>query len=344
MNKSPFGLDIGATTIKIVWLTKQGKGYLFNSSIMASAPLKGMLSESPLDEEEMAQTILKATQEAGIESKFVNIALAENQVYTKVIEMPVLSDKELRSAIYWEAEQHIPVPLDSISLVWSVLKKPQAASSSEKMEVLMVGAPTALVEKYQRVMTLAGLTVNSLETEIISTVRALSYGEDFPISIVINIGSVSTSLAIVRNGSMIFTYSMPIGGSAINRAIASDLGLTPAQAEEYKKVYGISGKNLGGKIGQATEPILKSILTEVKKSIAYYSQKYTDNQPIKQILLSGGTAKLPGIDLFFANNSGIESAIANPWKSLISQEVPKEILENAADYTIAVGLAMRDYE
>jgi type IV pilus assembly protein PilM len=137
---------------------------------------------------------------------------------------------------------------------------------------------------------------------------------------------------------------MSVGGSAINRAIATDFGLTLQQAEEYKKVYGVSGKSLGGKIGQATEPILNSILMEVKKSLAFYSQKYKDEGPIRQILLSGGTAKLPGIDLFFANNSGIETAIANPWKVLSSQTIPKEVLDNASDYTIAVGLAMRNYE
>ena len=101
---------------------------------------------------------------------------------------------------------------------------------------------------------------------------------------------------------------------------------------------------MGGKIGKATEPILNSILSEVKKSLAFYTQKYKEDTPIRQIILSGGTAKLPGIGIFFANNSGIETAIANPWKNLASQSIPKEILDNGPDYTIAVGLAMRDYE
>jgi len=81
---------------------------------------------------------------------------------------------------------------------------------------------------------------------------------------VVNIGAISTSFAIVRQGAMVFTYSMSIGGAAINRAIATDFGLTPQQAEEYKRVYGISGKSLGGKIGKATEPILNSILERLK--------------------------------------------------------------------------------
>ncbi len=344
MNKQSFGLDIGATSIKLCWLDGQKGAFILKAASISPAPAKGMMSQSALDEEEMAQGIAKAAKDAGIETKFVNVALPENQVYTKVLEMPSLSDRELASAIYWEAEQYIPVPLPNITLVWNVLKRPNIPSQTEKMQVLMVGAPTILINKYQKIIKMAGFEINGMETEILSTLRSIILDETFPNSLIVNIGAVSTSFAIVRSGIMVFTYSMSIGGAAINRAIATDFGLTSQQAEEYKRVYGVSGKSLGGKIGKATEPILNSILSEIKKSIAFYSQKYKDDSPIRQIILSGGTAKLPGIEIFFANNSGIETAIANPWKVLASQQMPKEILDNASDYTIAVGLAMRDYE
>lgn len=344
MNKKAFGLDIGATSIKLVWLDGKKGAFILKAALISPAPAHGMMSESALDTEEMAQALAKSVKDAGVDTKLVNVALPENQVYTKVLEMPVISDRELASAIYWEAEQYIPVPLQNITLVWNVLKRPNTATDGDKMQVLMVGAPTLLVNKYQKILQMAGFSVNSMETEILATLRSLVLDETFPTSLIVNIGAISTSFAIVRNGVMVFTYSMSIGGAAINRAIATDFGLTPQQAEEYKRVYGISQKSLGGKIGRATEPILNSILSEIKKSIAFYSQKYKDDSPIRQIILSGGTAKLPGIEIFFANNSGIETAIANPWKVLASQQMPKEILDNASDYTIAVGLAMKDYE
>jgi len=344
MSNKGLGLDIGATSIKIAMLDGKKGAFDLKAASISPVPPRGMMSESPLDEEEMAQAIAKAVSDAGVETKLVNVALPENQVYTKVLEMPVLSDRELASAIYWEAEQYIPVPLTSITLVWNVLKRPTNMTQGEKMEVLMVGAPTMLINKYQKIISMAGFQINSMETEILAAIRSLVLDETFPTSLVVNIGAISTSFAIVRSGAMAFTYSMSVGGAAINRAIATDFGLTPQQAEEYKRVYGISGKSLGGKIGKATEPILNTILGEIKKSIAFYSQKYKDDSPIRQIILSGGTAKLPGIEIFFANNSGIETAIANPWKVLASQQMPKEILDNASDYTIAVGLAMKDYE
>lgn len=342
MNKNPFGLDIGATTLKLVWFEQKG-GLFLKASTIVPSPAKGMMSDSPLDEEEMARSIQKAVEDAKIESKTVNVALSENQVYTKVLEMPILSDKELRSAIYWEAEQYIPVPLNNITLSWSVLYKPPKPTPSDKMQVLMVGAPTALVEKYKKIMSMANLTIASMETEILSAIRALVTGQNFPPSIIVNIGALNTSLAIVRNNVMVFTYSTAIGGATINRAIATDFGMTSQQAEEYKRTYGVSKQFLGGKIGQATTPILDAIVAEVKKSLAFYSQKYKD-LPIRQIILAGGSANLPGIDGFFAQNSGIEAVVANPWKVLAPTQIPKNLIENAPDFVIAVGLAMRSYE
>jgi len=298
MNNKGLGLDIGATSIKLAMLDGKKGAFVLKAASVSPVPARGMMSESPLDEEEMAQALAKAVRDTGVDTKLVNVALPENQVYTKVLEMPVLSDRELASAIYWEAEQYIPVPLTSITLVWNVLKRPATSTQGDKMEVLMVGAPTMLVNKYQKIISMAGFQINSMETEILAAIRSLVLDESFPTSLVVNIGAISTSFAIVRAGAMVFTYSMSIGGAAINRAIATDFGLTPQQAEEYKRVYGISGKNLGGKIGKATEPILNTILGEIKKSIAFYSQKYKDDSPIRQIILSGGTAKLPGIEIF----------------------------------------------
>lgn len=351
MNKT-FGLDIGATSIKAVWLNKTKNGFQLTSYIIAPVPAKGMLSESPLDEEEMANAIRKAVETAKITTKDVNIAMAENQVYTKVIEMPALSDKELSLAINWEAEQYIPVPLSSVYLVWTILNPPQKNQKKvdSKIQVLVVGAPTVTINKYQKILALANLNVVAIETEILSVVRVLTYQKEgtktnFPPTIILSIGAVSTALALVIDRIITFTYSIPVGGIVMNRAIEADLGLSLMQAEEYKKVYGIYRGGPSEKIGKAIEPILNSILSEVKKVMIFYSQRYKEGVPIQQILLSGGTAKLPGLDLFFAQHCGIETVTANPWNILsLDQQLPQEVRNKASDYTTAIGLAIRGYE
>lgn len=340
LNKS-IGLDIGLAKIKAVSLSRQNNGFVLDSFSVMPSPSKGMLSEAPADEEELAATIKKTVDNLKANSKNVNVALSDSKVYTKVIEMPVLSDKELSLAIYWEAERHIPVALSTITLVWSVLRRPLSSASDEKMRVLMVGAPTNLIGKYQKILQMAKLTLNSIETEILAIVRVL-VPPNLPPTIIVSIGAINTSLAIIRDGILVFTYSIQTGGNAISRSIEADFGLTPTQGEEYKKTYGFSKEGVGQKVGKSTEPILASILLEIRKALAFYSQKYKDDSVITQILLSGGTAKLPGIDLFFAENLGIETVIANPWKILGDKPLPSGILNDTSDFTVALGLAMRD--
>lgn len=341
----PFGLDIGTHSIKTVSLGEDNTGFFLKSALSFPAPPRGMASESPVDQQEMAHVLKKIVTDGHIGSPYVNIALPESQVYTRVIEMPVLSDKELASAIYWEAEQQIPVPLASVTIDWSVLRRPQSGESLEKMTVLLVGASSKLLEKYQKIASLAGLVINSIETEVLSLMRSLIQTKDHPPSLILNVGTQTTSLVIVREAVMIFTYSIPIGGLAITRAIASDFGIDVSKADEYKKLYGVAQETNGDAIGKATQPILFSILAEVKKAVVFYAEKYKNESSINQILLSGASAKLPGIDTFFAEYTGIETVIVNPWNVVVNkQSLPQDILTNGPDYTVAVGLAMRPYE
>ncbi|HLD01726.1 MAG TPA: type IV pilus assembly protein PilM [Patescibacteria group bacterium] len=341
MNSKTFGIDIGATSMKAVWLAKEKTTISLVSCLAATTPEKGMLSESLIDQEAMAQVIQKLVIDAKITAKIVHVALPDNQVFTKVITMPDLSEKELSSAIYWEAEQYIPAALSTVTLDYKVLRRYETATSEKKMQVLLVAAKTTLIKKYQGIFSLVGLTVASVETEIIATVRGIVSSEQSPTSFVIHIGSLNTSLAIVQQGIVIFTYSIPLGGMAMNRAIAADFGFSLSQAEEYKKTYGLTDASLGGKIGKAIQPILFSLLTEVKKALTYYSENFKTQGPVSQILLSGGSAKLPGIDLFFVQNSGIETVIANPWKVHAIGKVPPDLLSNPAQFTVAIGLALK---
>src|SRR5476651_2141925 len=173
MKSNAFGLDIGTTAMKVVWLNRENNTISYNTSSSIPTPIQGMQSESPFDHQEMAQVINKLVIDAKITTNDVNVSLPENHAFTKVIEMPVLSDHELANAIYWEAEQYIPVPLESVTLAWSKLRTVKGSLPEEKMQVLLVAASKELIKRYQTILDLAGLTIVSVETEILAVVRSL---------------------------------------------------------------------------------------------------------------------------------------------------------------------------
>ncbi len=344
MKSDAFGLDIGSSKIKAVWLHSEKDVLSYGSATVAATPTPGIQSESPFDHQELAQAINKLVSDAKITTNKVVIALPENHIFTKVIEMPMLSDKELSSAIYWGAEEHIPAPMDTMSLGWSIIKKPHAGGTNQKMQVLLVAAPIQLIKRYQTILELSGLSVVAVESEMLAIIRGTFRSPNPPTSIIMGIGSLNTSLAIIQGGVMVFNYSIPLGGVAMTRAIASDFGLNISQAEEYKKTYGLSDKNLGGKVGAALNPIFTNISIELKKAIEFYNEKYKNESPITQIMLTGASANLPGIDLFFVKNIGIETVIINPWKMLNISGVPPQLQQMGPEFTVACGLALKDYE
>ncbi len=344
MKSKAFGLDIGTTSIKAVWLNHEKNTFVYNTSFDVVMPPQGMQSESPFDQQEMAQYINKVVIDSKITTNKVNIALPENHVFTKVIDLPAISEKELSSAIYWEAEQYIPAPLDTMTLDYTILRRPKDSLSEQRMQVLLVAAAKQLVKRYQTILELAGLTLVAVETEILSVMRGIVGGNRIPTSLLMNIGALNTLLSIVQNNTIVFSYSIPLGGTSLTRSIAADFGVATNQAEEYKRVYGLSDKNFGGKVGQAIEPILSTILVEVKKALTFYNDKYKNESSVSQIILTGGGASLPGIDMYFAKNIGTETVTANPWKMLNIQEVPSEVESHGPEYTTAIGLALKEYE
>lgn len=344
MKNFVFGLDIGITTMRVSWFDFDKKTIKYLSAFSTPTPLKGMASESPFDHQEMAAAINKLVIDAKISTNNVSVALPENKVYTKVIDMPNLSEKELSSAIYWEAEQYIPAPLETMTLDWSILRKPKNNDPANKMQVLLVAAPIQLIKRYQSILELAGLSVAGIETEILSVIRSVVVNGQCPTTLIMNIGALSTSLSIVQNGSIVFTYIIPLGGIALTRAIASDFGFALPQAEEYKKTYGLMDRDFGGKISNAIQPVLSSMAAEVKKAINFYNDKYKNESPIVQLLLTGGSATLAGIDAYFVQNVGVETVIGNPWKMLNIQGVPAEMETRGPEFAVSIGLALKEYE
>ncbi len=344
MKSNSFGLDIGTSSIKVAWLNRENNIISYGSALSVPTPVESMQSESAFGYQEMAQVINKLVIDAKITTNNVNISLPENHVYTKVIEMPLLSDSELSTAIYWEAEQYIPAPLDTVTLAWAKLKELRNSFGEERMQVLLVGAPTQLIKRYQKILDLSGLTIIAIETEILSLIRSIVSGDNFPTSLIMNIGAMSSSLCIVRNGVIAFNYTISLGGVALTRTIASDFGFNLAQAEEYKVAYGLLDTNFEGKIAKAIDPVLSSMLAEVKKVMLFHNEAHKNESPISQIILTGGSAALPGLAVYFAKALGVETITGNPWKMLGVKDVPKTVEEKGTEYAVAIGLALKEYE
>ena len=338
--ESLLGIDIGSHSIKLIEIGREKEIVTLLSAGSVPTPTKALSSKVAADSEAIAYVIKQLVRDTGAKSEKVNIALPESQVFTRVIEVPQLSNRELTSAIQWEAEQYIPLPLDQVNMDFTILRDAKTTANG-KMEVLLIAAPKVLIERYMTILELADLTPMFAETEVVASSRAIAASVSSLKNVVlISIGAQTTEITILHGGIIAFTRSISAGGEALSRALSQSLDFTVVQAEEYKKTYGLQRGLLEGKLVTAMEPIMATILNELKRAVAFFGEKYAADR-IEAVILSGGTAKLPGVVSYITEQIAIETQIANPWIG-VQKEARFAVLEaEGPTFAVAAGLAMR---
>lgn len=341
MKSNTFGLDIGTTSIKAVSLKLDQKKITVESVAVSPFTAKSILSESQINQQTISASIKEMLSIAQIKTKDVNVSIPASQVFTKIIEVPELSEKELASSLSWEMEQYIPLPLNQVRTDWQILDH-FSKSGQKTMSVLIIAASLTILQKYENILNISGLKPASIETEMISIHRALSpMLSANETSLIVHLGSSTTNISITSDKVLRFVATIGLGGLAITRAISSDLGIASSQAEELKKIYGMDNTTLDGKIGAALHPILEAIIADIKRAILTYREK-NQGTSINKVILSGGSALLPGINKFFADSLGLPVSIGNTFTLFQIGNVPEEILAESPSYNVVVGLALRD--
>ena len=334
------GLDIGTRSIKVVEVGRDGAGFALRSA--GAVGYNGPAIDANLNDDkaiaDIAGIIKKLFKDAKIGSRDVSISLPETQVFTRVMQFPLLNDAEIASAVKWEAEEYIPIPIKDAIIEHQVVDRLENASPPQVL-VLLVAVLRTLVENYIEICNSAGLNVVGVETELLSMARSLS--PDNKTALVVDFGARSTDIAITKNGQLYFSRSIPTAGDAFTRAVAQSLGVTIQQAEEYKRTYGLNESQLEGKVGRALEPIFKVVAGEIKKAISYYQLNIKGETP-SVIIISGGSAGLPGAAPMLTNLLGMEVTIGTPFAKIkVDPEAARGLANYAPLYSVAAGLAMR---
>jgi type IV pilus assembly protein PilM len=100
------------------------------------------------------------------------------------------------------------------------------------------------------------------------------------------------------------------------------------------------------RIVNATRPALSRLIGEIRRSIDYY-EKQLYEKSVDKLVLSGGSALFPGLDQSLADATGVPVEIVDPVQAFIVDEDSPEIaplMENRAQFNVAVGLAARGIE
>lgn len=267
----------------------------------------------------------------------VRLSLPESVVSTKIISIPPLTDAELASAIGWQAEQHIPIPPEDLALEYEVLYRPGRGVKDEQMRVLLVGSRRNIIDHYVQAFINLGVEPSILETQLLSVIRSLQFEKTDPPTLVVHIGANTMSIGMVHNGELVFIFNHMTGGSVLTKALQQAIGLDTTQAEQYKRTYGLDPTQFQGKVRQALEPGVQSFVGEVIKAMRFFSNQ-SSSDAVSRILLSGGTAQLPGFVQYLTEQAGAEVLVVAPFANATGA-IPEA---NHTALSVCMGLLMRE--
>lgn len=329
-------IDIGTYSIKAL-AGKPGPNLKIDSYAESLNTLDLAVPHDDPKAEQLMDLLDNFINDNNLPKSDVRLSLPEEVVSTKVIEMPSLSSAELASAINWQAEQHIPIPQDELTLEYQVLFKPPKRSKEQQMRVLLVGTRKSLVERYTNIFLNLGIQPKILETHIFSIIRALGFSQEDPTSMIIHIGASNMQMAVVANAELILALNHRGGGTLLTKTLQQGIeNLDPNQAEQYKRTYGISGEQLQGKIRDILMPSINSLTQQIIKTVRYHDNQNPSSQ-IRRLVLSGGTAQLPGFLEHLSSTSNLEAVLAAPFATS-KGKIPEF---NHQAFCVCAGLLMR---
>ncbi|MDP3741002.1 MAG: type IV pilus assembly protein PilM [bacterium] len=332
-NKSKLGIDIGTSSIKIVELKKEENRYELLTYGMVNVHSEGMARMEYDVIAETASILKKLLAEAEVTSKKAVASLPNNIVFVSVIEMPGVSEKEMKDAVQWEARRYIPMPLEEVTLSWSMIGP---ATNGEPHKVLLTAVPTSVIDNYIKMFKLAGIIPLALEIEALALIRCL-VGVRKDSFFIIDIGARNTSLNLIEKGFLRLSRNLPIGGDSITNAIAQSLHVSFGRAEQFKKDLGLTGGLQ--QIPQTMKPAMDSIKNEMKQLLKIFE---STGGSIQEVIFAGSGSKLPGLLGYFADLK-IKTGLGDPLKYInYDPGLKQNLSERALDFSVALGLGMRE--
>ena len=374
-----FGLDIADLSLKII---KLKKGKVLGLASFGEAEIKpGIIEKGEIKDEDTLAKIIKETipkvKGEKIKTKYVVVSLPEEKAFLQVIQMPLMGEEELKKAVYFEAENYIPLPIEDVYLDFQVVKP--VLNHLDHYDVLIAALPKNIVDPYVSCLKKAGLIPKVLEIESQAIARALIKNEVIPYPLLlIDLGVTKTSFIIFSGYSVRFTSSFPISSRKFTEAISKKLKINLTEAEDLKMKYGLEGKQRlkinpfgklrvnpegsrriksktkkeieGEMIFEAIAPLLKDLVEKIGTYLTYYHTHVhhehlpLDSKEVEKILLCGGGANLKGLTDFLSFELKIPVELGNPWVNILPEplkEVPELSYEKSLSYTTALGLALR---
>ncbi len=318
MSSNSFILNIGERNLKVVDMDKVADNYVINSMGLVDSEVNIYNSDEKTGNK-VVPKIVKLLEDTKIEKKEVNIVIPNTYSYCRIIEMPILTEKELISAIKYQADQFIPVPIDKVNLDIEILRQ----EKNDKYLILLVAAQNSVLEKVTNIVEAAGLIPNSIENEtssIFSFISDIDFAKIYPnqnnnFLILINFGYATSSVYLFDKQSNIplEIYDISIGLNIFVKDLMANYSISEDQAKNILLGFDFTNNTSNPQFANLIQILntpYSEMFTEIEKFISSIKNKY--NVPIDKLILFGDGLRINKLSEKITQTLGISSHIFIP--------------------------------
>ncbi len=331
LSKKCLGIDIGATSIKVVELSKEKDGYhLKNYGIASTKDVTGRKiraksnSRLSASTDAIADTVKTILKEAGMRTKDSVFAIPDSSSFFTSFEVPKMKRAEVESAIQFQARQRIPLSLNQVTLDWK-LTGLNKSDGKEMVEVLLLAIPNDTINSYRTIAKKTGLSSGVLDAQTFGFAEL--YGEEDKTVVIVDVGDQNTMVNIVEEGLPKHSHSLDLAGKDFTPNIAI---LPKLEYNEKEKTPKVSDK------------IKKSLSRELAQKIDEVCSRYENEEgrSIDKILLTGGASNFERIKIELSKTFTTE--VANPFQKIKYPPILEEMVEDLSPLcSVAMGMAMQ---
>ncbi|GEM_PF-797179 len=343
-----FSLDLGETLIRVADVRRHGNQ--FQADTMGLLEMDPLFFRTESDQliEKKAAELTKLLDQLQLKKKDVRVVVPDSHSYNQFLEMPKLNEKELISAIRYQADQFIPMPLDDVNLDIEIIYED---TKNKKMLTLLSAAPKALIEKVSKLLEYAGLFPDSIEPQTSAVARftseALKRGANPKQQsqtggiMLINMEFSSTSVYFFDLGLGLLTYShnFPLGISLFLKEIQVNLNVDQKKAAEFLSSFGLS-QNASFHLENVLTPGIKDFITEVDRSIKEINAK-NGLKSLSSIFLFNEILKFHSFETLVGKYFGVPAQIFDISPFLVQNQITEFFKPNLAYFVASIGAALR---
>jgi type IV pilus assembly protein PilM len=246
-------------------------------------------------------------------SKRVRLGVANQRIVMRTIDLPPLPDeKQLASAIRFQAQDHIPMPLDQAVLEYHSLGRVETIHGP-RTRVVLVAARRDMIERLLEAARQAGLRPIGIDLAAFAMVRALHTrkGEGEGGTLYVSVGGV-TNVAVAVGATCVFTRVVAQGTESMAAELAERRGLTIEHAHGWLTHVGVQlpRDDVDGDpaiVLEARSVLMdgvRRIVDDVRNTLDFYTMQ-EGAVPAARSLLTGHAVAIPGFAEQFGGGIGL---------------------------------------